>query len=256
VKKFLAMMVCFGLVSGLSITLIGLTGCNKDKDKGKPASKEIEISATPGSNTIEQGKSTEVTIKLVRGVDAKNAVKLTVAVTPDKGVTAKFDQETLAEKKLESKVAIDSKSDTEPGEYTVTVTAKSDGSKDHTATTKVTVKKAAAVVTPKETSLKAHDGKDVALKQGEKGEGTVKLDVGKDVMKDLTLKTEVKSPKEAKGKVTAKAAETGKKGDNKVDITVSDDATEGEYWVTVTAAADDAMPPSADAKIKVTVSKK
>jgi uncharacterized membrane protein len=256
VKKFLAMLVCFGLVSGLSIVLIGVTGCNKDKKDAKPASKEIEISAKPGSITIEQGKSTESTITLVRGADAKKDVKLTVAVAPDKGVTAKIDPETLADKKLESKVTIESKSDTEPGDFTVTVTAKSDGSKDATAKTTVTVKKAAAVVPPKDTSLKAHDGKEVAVKQGDKGEGWVKLEVGKDVMKDITLKTEVKSPKEAKGKVTAKAADAGKKGENKVDITASEDATEGEYWVTVTAAADDATPPSVDAKIKVTVSKK
>jgi hypothetical protein len=208
-------------------------GTSKDKDKDKD--KNIEVAADPKEMKVDPGKSASAALKITRGKEAKADVTFTVAVAPvDKGVKAHADK----------------------GDYTVTVTAKSDGAKD--VETKVMVKvdkKETVVEKDKDMKLEIAKGDAVKVKQGEKKEEKIAVTLGKD-LKAATVKAEVKGPKDGKGVAAKVTDKLEKSGNATVTITVADDATEGEWTVTITAAGEGAMPASADTKITVTVEKK
>lgn len=106
--------------------------------------KKIEITADPDKVTVKPGEAASVKLKIKRGKEATKEVALTAEVAPkDKGVTAKLDAK-IAGDKSEAVLTLETK-DTADGDYKVTVTAKSEGSPDATATVALTVKKGVVV---------------------------------------------------------------------------------------------------------------
>jgi len=227
-------------------------GTSKDKDKDKD--KNIEVAADPKEMKVDPGKSASSALKITRGKEAKADVTFTVAVAPaDKGVKANADKVEGAKSEGSLKIEADDKA---KGDYTVTVTAKSDGAKD--VETKVMVKvdkKETVVEKDKDMKLEIAKGDAVKVKQGEKKEEKVAVTLGKD-LKAATVKADVKGPKDGKGVAAKVTDKLEKSGDATVTITVADDATEGDWVVTITAAGEGAVPASAESKITVTVEKK
>jgi uncharacterized membrane protein len=267
-KKMIGFSVC--LFFGIALSL-GSTGCTtkeKDKDKKKPSDvstpdktkdKKIEVAADPTSWTGKPGEKATVKLKLTRGKDASKEATFAAAVE-GKGVTAKLESDKIAGDKSEDTMTVTIADDAAKGEATVTVTVKSEGSPDASATVKVKVEeKKAAVVDPpaKDMKLAIADGKAVMAKQGDKKtEAKVAVTLGKD-LKGVTFKAEVKGAEKAKGvEVKVGPEKMDASGDAVVTIMVADDATAGDFTITITAAAEGAMPASAASKIVVTVAAK
>lgn len=250
-KKLLAILFCFGVAC---LMTAGVTGCKKDEvkptDKAKQtvAAAKKTITVKDADATVKQGEEAKVAITLDRGAEVKAAFKAEVK-SEEKGITASGGD--VEKEKDKGEVVVKVAADVKPGEYKVTVGGSSEGATVVAGTIKVKVeeKKKEVVVPPpkKDMSLKA-TGDKVTVKQGEKGKVSVKIEKGADV-KDVTVKTaDGKGPKDAKGKVTSTV-----KGSD-VEVTVSDDATEGEWTIAVTASAEGAT--DATATITVTVEKK
>jgi uncharacterized membrane protein len=236
---------------------VSLVGCKKEDPKTTKTKDTGDHSLTvvgdPATATLKAGETKVVTLTLKRGKDITKDVKLEAEVSPkDKGVTATLDP--AKTDKNESKLSVVVDKTAKAGDFTVTVTANSDGAKE--ASTKVTVKveEATAKVESKDVKLAVSGPNDaVTLKQGASGDATVKVEMGKDV-KSADLEVKVKDAKKEDAKdVTAKVAPKSmeKSGEAKVTITVAEAAAVGEYTVWVTATGEGAKDASAKVTVKV-----
>jgi ATP-dependent Clp protease adapter protein ClpS len=264
-KKLLGLMAC--LCVGIVLTM-GSTGCttkdakdNKAKAKGKDGDttskdkdKKIDV-AVEKEVKLEAGKSGKAKITLTRGKEAKKVAKVTAKVDKE-GVTA--SAEDIKGDSSEGFLMIETTDKTKAGDYIITLLFKSEDSPDPDAV-KVTAKVSAkgdAVVPTKDTKLEIADGKATTVKQGAKGTSKVAVTVGAD-LKGVKLSVEVKGPKDGKGvKAELDPEKLDKSGDATANITVADDATVGEWTVTITAAGEGATPATAASKTTVTVEKK
>jgi uncharacterized membrane protein len=261
-KKLLGMLVFTCVCVVLSV---GNTGCTKKTDKtdGKAGKKDVTVAADPKTADATEGeaKTITVTLKLDRGAEATKEVtfEAPTVTAKDKGVTA-AKPDSIAGTAKEGKLTIEVAKDAQPGEYTVAVAGKSEGSANLSTSVKVKVAKKKEVTPEKKDKFEATtDAKELKMKQGGKDTAKVHLKLGDDLKKGATLKVSVtdKDGKDVKG-VTAKADpdKMDKSGDSTVTVTAADDAAVGDYELRVDAAAEGGMPATASLKVSVKVEKK
>jgi len=276
VKKLLALSLCLGLVV---ILTAGLTGCDKGTkptkttktttttEPGGGGSKdkknEVTVAAKDGKLTIKAGENGMTKLTLGREKDATEEATVTVAVDPDgKGVEASTDTATVKGDATDAGTLTikTDKAKVKAGDFIVTVTVKSKGSKDATAKVEVKVTTEAAVVPPKKAYDIAVTGpeKPVTIKQGAKADVTAKIALGKDLTDAaLTAGVKDKDDKDAKGvSVKLDSDKMTKSGDAKATVTVADDAVVGEYTLWITAANKTDNKEGGTAKVTVKVEKK
>ena len=276
-KKLLGMLVCACLATVMSLGTTGCTKPVKDKDKDKVAAdstkpvtpakpagdKEVTVAANPVKAEVKPGKSETVKLTLARGKEAKSDATFDVAVDPkDKGVTAATPAKVLG-KDSEGTFKIEVGDEAKAGDYKVTVTGKSDGSKDFMATVTVTVpKKDVAVEKPpvkkEDVKVEVSQPKAVTVKAGEKGTAKVTITLGADLKKGATVKAWIKDKddKDVKGITVAVDNKTlDKTGDATATVTVADTVAPGDYNLTIETAADGGMPATVTTKVAVKVEK-
>jgi hypothetical protein len=104
----------------------------------------------------------------------------------------------------------------------------------------------------KDVSLSVTADKDVTVKQGDKGEVTAKVALGKSLEgADLKVEVKDKNDKAVDDKDLKAAVSKLEKGEAKVTITVGEKAAPGDYVVTIWATAEGAKDASAAVKLKV-----
>lgn len=144
-KKLLGVMIVLGAAVALTM---GAAGCNKPaatKDKTTPPAaaggkKDVTVAGPTTDTTMKQGESKDIALTLTRGAEATKEATVTAEVDPkDKGVTA--DTVKIAGDKKEGTLKVTATDTATEGDYTITLTAKSDDSKDSTAKVKVKVGK-------------------------------------------------------------------------------------------------------------------
>jgi uncharacterized membrane protein len=266
VKKLLALFVSLGLFCSLSVGLVGCTKekaktqAEKDKEaKDKEAEKKkfaIEVSADPKDASMKPGDSKDIKIMLARGAKADKEATLTVEVDPKVGVTGTPDPMKVKDK--EAKLTVKAADDAKEGDYTITITAKAEGSDTASTKIKVTVaKKEVAAV--KDMKLEVTDPKGITVKQADKGTVKVSVTMGAD-LKKAGLKAWVKDKdnKEVAKGVTAELdyKTLEKSGDATVTVTVAGDAAPGDYMLTIETSGEGAVPASVPTKVTVKVEKK
>jgi uncharacterized membrane protein len=239
----------FACLSAAVLLSAASTGCTKNQkpESGKSASKDVVVSARDFTLTVHEGfeLTHKLRLDLERGAEAKNEVSLSVEGGKN-GVTATIEPDKVGPDK-EAYLIINVASDATPGDIKLTVTAKSEGSKNSTDDVVVKVKPTLDIVMI---------DKSLTVKQGGKGTANVSLkfgaDVGKSAKLNLSATVKDKENKEVKGvAVTLDPDTLSTSGGSTVTVMVGEDVVPGDFEMWVAAQGLTLNPRQTKISLKV-----
>jgi uncharacterized membrane protein len=229
----------------LILALFGLSACSKSERGGGPdRASSFTIDGPLMSTSIKQGESDTVRLKIDRGKDFKETVKLkTEAPT---GIQATVSESAVkANEKGDVNLRLAVAKDVKPGEHVIRVTGTPETGKGTTLDVKVKVTENAA---DSKLNLKAPGGV-TTIKQGETQTIKISLEPSDKYLADVPLT--VKAPKGLTTELTPSTLRAADKGQTTLHVTADKKAPLGEHTIQVSATAEAANVSPAEVKIKV-----
>lgn len=232
------------IFSGLM--LIGLIGCNTRSEPGGGADKASQVTLRgPGATTVKQGETQTVTLKVERGKEFKQTVKLK-ADAPTGIVATLGENSVKASEKGEVTLKIAASEKAPTGNHIIQVTGTPDAGSVTTLELKINVAdRAETVVFSLSGPLTA-----TSIKQGE----TQTI--------PLTLKHQNKNPGNIKlvaensdqginAQLTSTSIKSNDSGDVGLKVTADKTASLGEHTIRVSGNANSGKVTPVDVKVKV-----
>jgi len=235
---------------------VAIVGCTNRSNPGGGAQKSatFTIDGPKMATSIKQGDTQTVELKINRGTDFRQAVKLKAVPPPGIDVVLSDSAITPTDKSdVNLKVAVGNNAS--PGEHIIQVTGTPDQGNVSTLELKVKVTEANATGSNKDGSNK--DGTKLTLrgpgvttlKQGESK--TVKISMDAEPKYLVPVKLHVDPPKGIQAELTNDSLKAADGADTQMRITANKDAAVGDHVIRVTGKGDAANVTPIDVKVKV-----
>jgi uncharacterized membrane protein len=241
-------------ITVLSLALLVIsTGCTQKSNPGggntRAATFTIEGPAVTPS--IKQGDTQTLNVKINRGTDFREPVKL--KVDPPKDIDVVLSESTVKptdNSDLNVKVAVGNNAT--PGEHIIHVTGTPDKGNATTLDLKVKVtERTASAGSPSTTKLSLKGPTtETTIKQGESK--TVRISIDNEPKYLVPVKLHAESPKGGlHAELTKDSIKASDRSETDLKISADKDATVGEHTIRITGTGDSATITPAEVKVKV-----
>ena len=227
------------------VLLVGVLGCTRSPPGGGPdRASGFTIAGPPTMPLIKQGETQNVALKVNRGKEFNDVVKL--KANAPIGIEVVFsDSEVKTSDKNDVNLKVAVGNSAAPGEHLIQVT----GTPDQGSTTTLDFK--VRVLERRDTMkliLKAAGGA-ITVKRGETASVTIMLEPNHKYLADVKLKVE--APPGIRAEVTNASLKATEGSEAELRITAEENAPIGEHTIRVAGTADAASVNGADVKIRV-----
>jgi uncharacterized membrane protein len=238
-------------ICGVAVVLLGLTACKRSEPGGGPdRGTKFTIDGPMTTTSIQQGDTDTVALKINRGKEFKETVKLKVEA-PSGLQVAVHDSTVKPSEKGDINLKVAVAKDTTPGEHVIHVV----GTPDTGAATSLDVTVKVTERTEKNTSGKTTMSiqgpySATSVKRGESQ--TIKLTVDGSEKANGEIKMKADAPKGVTAEFTSGSPiRPADKGVANLHVTADKSAELGDHTIRVTGSADGATINPMDVKIRV-----
>lgn len=227
------------------------SGCTQKSNPGggNARATTFTIDGPAMTPSIKQGDTQTVNVKINRGNDFHEPVKLKIDAPKD--IDAVLSESTVKpSEKGDFNVKVAVANNASPGEHIIHVTGTPDKGTATTLDLKVKVTERSSTSSPSTTKLTLHGPTtETTIKQGDTK--TVRISLDNEPKYLVPVKLHAEAPKGLRAELTNESIKSSERSETDLKISVDKDASVGEHTIRITGKGDSATITPAEVKVKV-----